>query len=142
MRKRGRQRSLEMIFMLNRRLAEAESMTHDVVRDLLGVKLDITSYASSLDQSQIKRVAEEARQKTAEAVTKAKELDTLRIQFTEERESWLQNIKHRQAETVAARIAAESAHERAYELAAENKRLKRSTIPSYRRQKLPPKSTN
>lgn len=30
------------IFMLNTRLAQAESMTHDVIRDLIGVKLDMT----------------------------------------------------------------------------------------------------
>lgn len=35
------------IFMLNARLAKAESMTHDVIRDLLGVKLDMTNYAVS-----------------------------------------------------------------------------------------------
>lgn len=34
--------------MLNARLAAAESMTHDVIRDLLGVKLDMSSYAVSL----------------------------------------------------------------------------------------------
>ena len=33
--------------MLNTRLAAADSMTHDVIRDLLGVKLDITNYAVS-----------------------------------------------------------------------------------------------
>lgn len=33
--------------MLQTRLAATESMTHDVIRDLLGVKLDITSYAVS-----------------------------------------------------------------------------------------------
>lgn len=33
------------IFALNARLAAAESMTHDVIRDLLGVKLDMTNYA-------------------------------------------------------------------------------------------------
>jgi kinesin family protein 15 len=32
------------VFMLNVRLAEAESLTHDVIRDLVGVKLDITNY--------------------------------------------------------------------------------------------------
>lgn len=32
------------IFLLNARLAAAESMTHDVIRDLLGVKLDMTNY--------------------------------------------------------------------------------------------------
>jgi hypothetical protein len=35
------------IFLLNTRLAEAESMTHDIVRELLGVKLDISNYAVS-----------------------------------------------------------------------------------------------
>lgn len=36
------------IFALNARLAAAESMTHDVIRDLLGVKLDMTNYAVSI----------------------------------------------------------------------------------------------
>lgn len=38
--------------MLNTRLAAAESMTHDVIRDLLGVKLDITNYAVSFRLSE------------------------------------------------------------------------------------------
>lgn len=33
------------IFLLNSRLAAAESMTHDVIRDLLGIKLDMNSCA-------------------------------------------------------------------------------------------------
>lgn len=33
--------------MLQTRLAATENMTHDVIRDLLGVKLDITDYAVS-----------------------------------------------------------------------------------------------
>lgn len=32
---------------LNTKLASAESMTHDVIRDLLSVKLDISNYAVS-----------------------------------------------------------------------------------------------
>ncbi len=32
------------MFLLNTRLAEAESMTHDVIRDLVGVKKDLTSF--------------------------------------------------------------------------------------------------
>mgnify|MGYP001555585617 CR=1 FL=1 len=31
--------------MLNTKLATTESMTHDVIRDLLGAKLDMTKYA-------------------------------------------------------------------------------------------------
>lgn len=38
---------LYQICILNARLAAAESMTHDVIRDLLGVKLDLTKYAVS-----------------------------------------------------------------------------------------------
>ena len=34
--------------MLNTRLAAAESMTHDVIRDLLGLRLDMTNYAVNL----------------------------------------------------------------------------------------------
>lgn len=36
------------VCMLETRLAAAENMTHDVIRDLLGVKLDVTNYAVSL----------------------------------------------------------------------------------------------
>ena len=40
--------------MLDSRLAATESMTHDVIRDLLGVKLDMTKYGvSSLLISQV-----------------------------------------------------------------------------------------
>jgi len=38
---------LDQVFMLQTRLAATENMTHDVIRDLLGVKLDITDYAVS-----------------------------------------------------------------------------------------------
>lgn len=40
---------LDQVCMLQTRLAATESMTHDVIRDLLGVKLDITNYAVSSD---------------------------------------------------------------------------------------------
>jgi len=42
---------LVQIFSLNARLAAAESMTHDVIRDLLGVKLDMTTYVVNLSTS-------------------------------------------------------------------------------------------
>lgn len=38
---------MHQVCMLNSRLAAAESMTHDVIRDLLGVKLDMTNFAVS-----------------------------------------------------------------------------------------------
>ncbi|KAK2444990.1 kinesin protein KIN-14C [Trifolium repens] len=39
-----------MVCMLQTRLATTESMTRDVIRDLLGVKLDITNYAPELNR--------------------------------------------------------------------------------------------
>lgn len=35
--------------MLNARLAEAESQTHDVIRELLGVKLEISNFTVRSD---------------------------------------------------------------------------------------------
>ncbi|CAL4898213.1 unnamed protein product [Urochloa decumbens] len=37
------------IFMLNARLATTESMTHDVIRDMLGVKMNMTTWAALAD---------------------------------------------------------------------------------------------
>ena len=39
--------NINQVCLLQTRLAAAESMTHDVIRDLLGVKMDITNYAVS-----------------------------------------------------------------------------------------------
>ncbi|XP_058779010.1 kinesin-like protein KIN-12E [Vicia villosa] len=50
------------VCMLQTRLAAIECMTHDVIRDLLGVKLDITNYANLIDQNQIVKLVEEAHQ--------------------------------------------------------------------------------
>lgn len=41
---------LEQVCTLSTRIAAADSMTHDVIRDLLGVKMDITSYAVSISE--------------------------------------------------------------------------------------------
>ncbi|CAM6102761.1 unnamed protein product [Calypogeia fissa] len=115
------------VFMLNTKLAEAESMTHDVVRDLLGVKMDIASYATLLNQQQVQRIAERARRRTAEAQEKEDELDTLRDrlnEFIEERESWLEEINRRQAEAVAARVSAEKLRLRDETLTAENDKFR------------------
>ncbi|KAF9608705.1 hypothetical protein IFM89_010837 [Coptis chinensis] len=50
----------EVVFMLHAILATAESMTHDVIRDLLGVKLDMTNYASLLDNQQVQKITKKA----------------------------------------------------------------------------------
>lgn len=115
------------IFMLNSRLAAAESMTHDVIRDLLGVKLDMTNYASVLDNQQVQKIAEKARRQNEESQEKEQEVQKLRHQLNdliEERESWLDEINRRQAEMVAARIAAEKLRQRDQFLTTESDMLK------------------
>lgn len=113
--------------MLNSRLAAAESMTHDVIRDLLGVKLDMTNYASVLDNQQVQKIAEKARRQNEESHEKEQEVQKLRHQLNdliEERESWLDEINRRQAEMVAARIAAEKLRQRDQFLTTESDMLK------------------
>ncbi|KAL2534878.1 Phragmoplast orienting kinesin-1 [Abeliophyllum distichum] len=77
------------VCMLNTRLAIAESMTHDVIRDLLSVKLDITNYANMIDQNQLQKLVEETLQQRQEFITMEHEICNLRGQINdllEERE--------------------------------------------------------
>ncbi|KAK2433842.1 phragmoplast orienting kinesin [Trifolium repens] len=60
----------KQVCMLQTRLATTESMTRDVIRDLLGVKLDITNYANLIDQNEIVKLVEEAHQQREEFFAK------------------------------------------------------------------------
>ncbi|XP_074343871.1 kinesin-like protein KIN-12D [Apium graveolens] len=98
------------IFMLNTRLATAESMTHDVLRDLLGLKSDMTGYASLLDNQQVQNITEKAQLHDAGVQNKDLEVCNLKKQLTEfvvERKGWLEEIDRKQAELVATQIALE-----------------------------------
>ncbi|KAK6916496.1 Kinesin motor domain [Dillenia turbinata] len=113
------------IFMLNTKLAAAESMTHDVIRDLLGVKLDMTNYASLLDSQQYQKITEKARFHSLDS--QEQEVNKLKQQlnkFIEERKGWLEEIDRKQAELVAAHVALEKLHQRDRLLTAENEMLK------------------
>ncbi|XAR72869.1 Plus-end-directed kinesin ATPase [Bertholletia excelsa] len=115
------------IFMLNARLATAESMTHDVIRDLLGLKLDMTNYASLLDNQQVQKMTEKARLHNVESQAKDQEVMKLKQQlneFIEERKVWLEEIDRKQAEMVAAEVALEKLHQRDRLLSAENEMFK------------------
>ncbi|XP_031480769.1 kinesin-like protein KIN-12F isoform X2 [Nymphaea colorata] len=115
------------IFMLNTRLAAAESMTHDVIRDLLGVKLDITNYASLLDQQKLQELTEKARHQSEQFQEKEKEVVKLRQQlneFIEERRGWIDEINRRHAEMVAAQISCEKLRQKEQFLTIENDMLK------------------
>ncbi|CAN0855136.1 Kinesin-like protein KIN-12E [Linum grandiflorum] len=113
--------------MLNTRLAAAESMTHDVIRDLLGVKLDITNYANLIEENQVQKLVEEAHDQKKEFLAKEQEIMQLRVQINnliEERESCMSEIHNKAAELLAAQITAEQLEERDQLLSAQYEMLK------------------
>ncbi|XVE49142.1 hypothetical protein DITRI_Ditri01bG0058600 [Diplodiscus trichospermus] len=119
------------IFVLNARLAAAESMTHDVIRDLLGVKLDMTNYVSLLDNQQVQKIAEKVGLDSLESQAKEHELVKLKQQlneFVEERRGWLEEIDRKKAEVVAAQIALEKIRQRDQLLKTENEMLKMENV--------------
>uniref|UniRef100_A0A7N0TDF2 Kinesin motor domain-containing protein n=1 Tax=Kalanchoe fedtschenkoi TaxID=63787 RepID=A0A7N0TDF2_KALFE len=113
------------IFMLNSRLATAESMTHDVIRELLGVKLDMTQYASLLDADH--KITEKALLYNVEPHLRDTEVAKLKQQldeFIEERKGWLDEIDRKQAELMTAQVSLEKLHQTNRLLKAENDTLK------------------
>ncbi|KAK4258730.1 hypothetical protein QN277_005145 [Acacia crassicarpa] len=119
------------IFSLNARLAAAESMTHDVIRDLLGVKLDMTTYVSLLDNQQVQKITEKAQFHALHSQDKEEEVAKLKKQlneFIEERQGWLQEVDRKQAELVAAQIALEKLRQRDQSLKTENEILKMENV--------------
>ncbi|KAA3482395.1 phragmoplast orienting kinesin 2 [Gossypium australe] len=119
------------IFSLNARLAAAESMTHDVIRDLLGVKLDMTNYVSLLDNQQLEKITEKARLDNLESQVKDHEVVKLKQQlneFVEERQGWLEEIDRKQAELTAVQVALENVRQRDQLLKTENEMLKMENV--------------
>ncbi|KAK6265212.1 hypothetical protein QUC31_016049 [Theobroma cacao] len=115
------------ICMLNTRLAAAESMTHDVIRDLLGVKLDMTNYANLIDQHQVKKLVEEAHQQAEEFLAKEQEILNLRKQVNdliEEKESCLSEISKKDADILTAQLSLEQLQQRDQFFSAQNQMLK------------------
>ncbi|MCO5553180.1 hypothetical protein L7F22_006701 [Adiantum nelumboides] len=108
------------IFRLHRKLAEAEAMTYDVIKDLLGVKSDITTHVLHSDHKE----AETLRKREKTALHKEKELEALREEYKEEKERWLEEGGRRQAEVLAAHFAMEKLRQKKFLLKGENKRLK------------------
>ncbi|CAL0331344.1 unnamed protein product [Lupinus luteus] len=115
------------IFSLKAKLAAADSMTHDVIRELLGVKLDMTSYKSLLDNQQVQEIIEKAQFHTIKPQEKEQEVIKLKNQlneFIEERKGWLEEMDRKQAEMVATQIALENLRHREQLLKTENGMLK------------------
>ncbi|KAA0046003.1 hypothetical protein IC582_025259 [Cucumis melo] len=115
------------IFALNARLAAAESMTHDVIRDLLGVKLDMTTCMSLFDDNhQMQKASESVQFNTVESQEKEKvvKLKKQLTEFVEERRGWLEEIDRKQAEILALQVALEKLRHKDQLLKTENEMLK------------------
>ncbi|KAL6522938.1 hypothetical protein OROHE_016785 [Orobanche hederae] len=116
------------VCMLNTRLATVESMTHDVIRDLLSVKLDISNYADIVDHQQLQKLIEEAQHHRQDFVAMEQEILYLRNQIEdllEERERCISEINISRSDQLNAQIALEQLQERDQMLIAQNDMLKR-----------------
>ncbi|KAL3621187.1 hypothetical protein CASFOL_036099 [Castilleja foliolosa] len=115
------------ILMLKARLAATESMTHDVIRDLLGVKLNMKNYANLMDNQQLHLLVGQSQKHNVEVEVKDQEVDNLKQQideFVKERNGWLEEIERKQAEMMAAHVALEKLRHHEQLLATENEMLK------------------
>ncbi|XP_023769643.1 kinesin-like protein KIN-12D isoform X1 [Lactuca sativa] len=115
------------IFALNAKLAMSGSMTHDVLRDLLGIKMDMTTYSSLIDGNQIEEITEKARIHNAEAHFQEEEVIKLKEQLNElvmERKGWLEEIERKQSELITAEVALEQLRQRDRLLKTENEMFK------------------
>ncbi|KAI5059874.1 hypothetical protein GOP47_0024294 [Adiantum capillus-veneris] len=112
------------IFRLHRKLAEAEAMTYDVIRDLLGVKSDIATHASLLNHEDVETLIKRASFHERTAKDKEKELEALREEYNEEKQRWSKESGRKQAEVLAAHFAMEKLRQKEFLLKGENKRLK------------------
>ncbi|XP_068661791.1 kinesin-like protein KIN-12E isoform X2 [Aristolochia californica] len=115
------------VCMLRARLAAAESMAHDVIRDLLGVKLDISNYVTLVDQQQILKLAEKVQLQMEELSSKDQEILGLRKHvdgFNQERKSLFDDINHQEAHILHSQVMFEQLQQRDQLLTAQNEMLK------------------
>ncbi|KAL8195313.1 hypothetical protein R6Q57_025716 [Mikania cordata] len=115
------------IFTLNAKLAMSGSMTHDVLRDLLGIKLDMTTYSSLVNGHQIAEINRKAQIHNAGVQVKEEEVIKLKKQLNElvtERKGWLEEIERKQGEMIAAQVALEQLRQRDRIFSTENEMFK------------------
>ncbi|XP_072976598.1 kinesin-like protein KIN-12E isoform X5 [Typha angustifolia] len=119
------------VCLLTTRLVAADIMTHDVIRDLLGVKLDMTNYASLLDQEQLQNILAKSQQQAEES--KAKEMEILNLKqqidhLLQERDSLVEEINQRKSDIISRRMIIEQLQQREQLLAAQNEMLKMDKV--------------
>ncbi|EEE67666.1 hypothetical protein OsJ_25289 [Oryza sativa Japonica Group] len=111
------------ICMLTSRLAAVDSMTHDIIRELLGVKLDMTNYANMLDQEELQKLLMASQQQIEQSKAKDVELDMLKEQFDhliQERDSLFDDMDQRKADLLESQLLIEQLEQREQMLEAQN----------------------
>lgn len=114
------------ICLLTSRLAAVDSMTHDVIRELLGVKLDMTNYANLLDQEEVHKLLLASQQEIEQSKAKDAELDVLKEQFgqlIQNRDSLLDDMDQRKADLLETQLLVEQLEQREQMLEAQNEML-------------------
>uniref|UniRef100_A0A0E0I4M3 Kinesin motor domain-containing protein n=1 Tax=Oryza nivara TaxID=4536 RepID=A0A0E0I4M3_ORYNI len=112
-----------LICMLTSRLAAVDSMTHDIIRELLGVKLDMTNYANMLDQEELQKLLMASQQQIEQSKAKDVELDMLKEQFDhliQERDSLFDDMDQRKADLLESQLLIEQLEQREQMLEAQN----------------------
>lgn len=116
----------KQICLLTSRLAAVDSMTHDVIRELLGVKLDMTNYANLLDQEEVHKLLVASQEQIEQSKAKDEELDVLKEQFghlIQERDSLLDDMDQRKADLLETQLLVEQLEQREQMLEAQNEML-------------------
>lgn len=115
------------VCVLNTRLATAESMTHDVIRDLLSVKLDITNYANIVDQHQLQKFIKEVQHQRREFAVMEQEIVNLRSHINElheDKERCIIEVNKSKTDQLGLQIMLEQLQQRDQMLIAQNDMLK------------------
>lgn len=102
-------------------------MTHDIIRDLLGVKLDMTNYANLIEQHQVQKLIEVANKQMSDF--HAKEQEVLKLQkqidnLVKERESCVMEVSRKEADLLTTQMTLEQLQQRDQLLSAQNEMLK------------------
>ncbi|KZV33656.1 phragmoplast orienting kinesin-1 [Dorcoceras hygrometricum] len=115
------------VCVLNTRLASAENMTHDVIRDLLSVKLDITNYANIVGQHQLQKLIKEVQHQRREFAVMEQEIVNLRSHINElheDKERCIIEVNKSKADQLGLQIMLEQLQQRDQMLIAQNDMLK------------------
>ncbi|KAL6657518.1 hypothetical protein ACP70R_005298 [Stipagrostis hirtigluma subsp. patula] len=103
------------ICLLTSRLAAVDTMTHDIIRELLGVKLDMTNYANLVDQEELQKLIVASQQQIEQSKAKDMELETLKEQLGHlilERDSLLDDMDQRKTDLLESHLLVEQLEQR------------------------------